>query len=218
MRRHVALLRSDQRPARRNRRRRALFEDRADRATKNTLEFCEAVRDGGAAHRRLHEGSGESGLLEEGEVTIQHRENARSRIFIAASRWSMKEKLRDLRGDQLRKMNQNGMLLLLHAHLFSLGLMTDIFNRQIQQGKVPRRFRSPNAGLIADGGSARRFCRWRDRAQVIRRGIVPCRRYRSKRSRKLLCEQRVGAGFGISRCGIDPRLLRIGAAPRSCVA
>jgi hypothetical protein len=47
------------------------------------------------------------------------------------------EKLRELRGDQLRKMNQNGMLVLLHAHLFSLNLMTEIFNRQMEQGKVP---------------------------------------------------------------------------------
>ena len=47
------------------------------------------------------------------------------------------EKLRDLRGDQLRKMNQSGMLPLLYAHLLSLGQMRDVFARQMAQGKVP---------------------------------------------------------------------------------
>ena len=48
------------------------------------------------------------------------------------------EKLVDLRGDQLRKMSQSGMLPLLYAHLFSLSLMRDIFARQAQQGKMPQ--------------------------------------------------------------------------------
>ena len=47
------------------------------------------------------------------------------------------EKLRDLRGDQLRTMNQSGMLALIFAHLFSLDHMSEVFARQIQQGKGP---------------------------------------------------------------------------------
>ena len=47
------------------------------------------------------------------------------------------EKLRDLRGDQLRKINQNGLLPLIHAHLFSLQLMREIFEGQVSQGKGP---------------------------------------------------------------------------------
>ena len=47
------------------------------------------------------------------------------------------EKLRDLRGDQLRKINQSGMLPLIHAHLFSLQLMRDIFEAQVNLGKGP---------------------------------------------------------------------------------
>ena len=48
------------------------------------------------------------------------------------------EKLRDMRGDELRKMNQNGMLPLIHAHLFSLQLMRDIFAGQAAAGKIPQ--------------------------------------------------------------------------------
>jgi hypothetical protein len=47
------------------------------------------------------------------------------------------EKLRDLRGDELRKMNQSGILPLIYAHLFSLTEMRSVFGRQMQQGKAP---------------------------------------------------------------------------------
>ena len=48
------------------------------------------------------------------------------------------DKLRDLRGDALRKMNQNGVLPLVMAHLFSLPLVREIFGKQAQQGKGPQ--------------------------------------------------------------------------------
>ena len=48
----------------------------------------------------------------------------------------LKQQLRDLRGDQLRKINQSGMLPLIHAHLFSLQLMKEIFQQQVDQGKM----------------------------------------------------------------------------------
>jgi hypothetical protein len=48
------------------------------------------------------------------------------------------EKLAGLRGDQLRKMSQSGMLPLIYAHLFSLSLMRDIFARQAQQNGTPQ--------------------------------------------------------------------------------
>ena len=50
-----------------------------------------------------------------------------------------------MRGDELRKLNQNGILALIHAHLFSLQLMRDIFAVQVQQGKVPAVTEAPAA-------------------------------------------------------------------------
>jgi hypothetical protein len=47
-------------------------------------------------------------------------------------------KLRELRGDAVRKLNQNGILALIHAHLFSLQLMREVFAVQVAQGKVPQ--------------------------------------------------------------------------------
>ena len=52
------------------------------------------------------------------------------------------QKFRDLDGDQLHKINQNGILPLIMAHLFSLSLIRDIFGRQMAQGKVPTQSRS----------------------------------------------------------------------------
>src|SRR5205085_11416471 len=47
------------------------------------------------------------------------------------------EKLRELRGDELRKVNQNGMLPLMFARLFSMSHVRDLFSRQVVQGKGP---------------------------------------------------------------------------------
>ena len=47
------------------------------------------------------------------------------------------EKLQEMRGDQLRTWNQNGLLMLIYAHLFSLDRMRVVFARQVQQGKGP---------------------------------------------------------------------------------
>jgi hypothetical protein len=105
-------------------------------ATKNSLEFCEQFEIAAQRTGAFCKDLAETGLLEEGEVTIQSEGAAQPYIY-RGFQMVNEEKLRELRGDQLRKMNQNGMLLLLHAHLLSLGLMTDIFNRQLQQGKVP---------------------------------------------------------------------------------
>jgi hypothetical protein len=48
------------------------------------------------------------------------------------------ERFNDMRGDELRKINQNGILPLILAHLFSLQLMREIFGKQVGQGKVPQ--------------------------------------------------------------------------------
>jgi len=47
------------------------------------------------------------------------------------------EKLREMRGDELRKINQNGLLPLVYAHLFSLSQIREVFGRQVAQGKGP---------------------------------------------------------------------------------
>ena len=77
------------------------------------------------------------GLLMDGEVSIQQEGNDQPFVYRGFQMVS-EEKLNELRGDQLRKMVQSGMLPLLYAHLFSLSLMREIFARQVKQGKQPQ--------------------------------------------------------------------------------
>jgi hypothetical protein len=78
----------------------------------------------------------EHDLLMEGEVSIQVDPDSPPFIY-RGFQMVNEEKLRDMRGDVLRKMNQTGLLALVHAHLFSLQLMREIFARQVGQGKMP---------------------------------------------------------------------------------
>lgn len=77
-----------------------------------------------------------SGLLMDGEVAIQP-EGAQQPFIYRGFQMVDEEKLRNIRGDELRKMNQNGILPLIYAHLFSLSEMRTVFGRQLQQGKAP---------------------------------------------------------------------------------
>jgi len=74
-------------------------------------------------------------LLIDGEVSIQP-EGAEQPFLYRGFQMISEEKISELRGDQARKMVQNGILPLVYAHLFSLSLMSDIFSKQMQAGKV----------------------------------------------------------------------------------
>ena len=76
-------------------------------------------------------------LLMEGEVSIQ-QDGVEQPFVYRGFQMVNEEKLTNLRGDQLRKITQSGMLPLIYAHLFSLSLMRDIFSRQVNQGKMPQ--------------------------------------------------------------------------------
>jgi len=115
-----------------------LFTDEGEpeRPIKEMLGFCEQFEFAAQRTTAFMKDLEETGLLEEGELTIQHPSNEQPYIY-RGFRMVNEQKLRDLRGDQLRKMSQNGMLTLLYAHLFSLSLTSEIFARQLDQGKVP---------------------------------------------------------------------------------
>jgi hypothetical protein len=104
--------------------------------TKNILQFNETFETAGMRTQQFMVELKESGLLTEGEVTIQP-EGSEQPFVYRGFQMVDENKLRDLRGDQLRKMSQNGMLPLLYAHLFSLALMREIFQRQLDRGLMP---------------------------------------------------------------------------------
>jgi hypothetical protein len=115
-----------------------LFADgQPSELTKAILQFNEQFEQAGQRTQQFMAEIRELGLLMDGEVAIQ-QEGIEQPFLYRGFQMVNEEKLRDLRGDQLRKINQSGMLPLIHAHLFSLSLMRELFARQAQQGKAPQ--------------------------------------------------------------------------------
>ena len=115
-----------------------LFENgQPSQVTKAILDFAEQFEQAGARTQAFMTELRELDLLMEGEVTIQPEQEQPPFVY-RGFQMVNEEKLAALRGDQLRKMSQSGMLPLLYAHLFSLSLMREIFARQVQLGKVPQ--------------------------------------------------------------------------------
>ena len=114
-----------------------LFEGKEpSQITKNILAFNESFEQAGTRTGAFMKDLTESGLLMDGEVSIQ-QEGVQNPSVYRGFMMVNEEKLADLRGDQLRKMQKSGMLPLIYAHLFSLALMREVFARQVKLGKMP---------------------------------------------------------------------------------
>lgn len=100
------------------------------------LKFCEEFEVAGQRTQAFVKELEALDILIDGEVTIQP-EGAAQPFLYRGFRMVDEQKLRDMDAETLHKLNQNGILPLIMAHLFSLGLMREIFSRQMQQGKVP---------------------------------------------------------------------------------
>jgi hypothetical protein len=125
-----------------------LFDgDQPSDATKAILQFCEQFESAGQRTGAFIEELKTSNLLMDGEVAIQP-EGFEQPFIYRGFRMVDEDKLRDLRGDELRKMNQNGMLPLIFAHLFSLSQMRDVFGRQMSQGKAPAPVQQPAPATV----------------------------------------------------------------------
>lgn len=116
----------------------ALFENgEPTELTKNILQFNEQFEQAGQRTSMFMNDLKELGLLTDGETSIQP-EGAEQPFIYRGFMMVDEKKLSELRGDQLRKIVQNGMLPLIYAHLFSLHLMRDVFAKQVSMGKMPQ--------------------------------------------------------------------------------
>ncbi|MCW3797347.1 SapC family protein [Sphingomonas sp. BN140010] len=114
-----------------------LFDgDQPSEATNTILQFCEQFEQAGQRTQMFMAELKKAGLIMDGEVAIQP-EGFDQPFVYRGFQMVDEEKFRELRGDELRKMNQSGLLPLVYAHLFSLGQIRDVFARQVQQGKGP---------------------------------------------------------------------------------
>ncbi len=127
----------------------ALFDDgKPSETTNNILKFCEEFELSAQRTVAFMKELKDSDLLMDGEVSIQPT-GAEQPFVYRGFQMINEEKLRGLEGDELKRMNQNGMLPLVLAHLFSLSLIRDLFAKQLQQGKGPA-----IPGIAAPAGNA----------------------------------------------------------------
>jgi len=104
--------------------------------TKDLLRFCEQFEQAASRTAEFMKELKAADLLMDGELSIQVPDVEQPFVYRGFLMVN-EEKLRELRGDQLRKFNQNGILPLLYAHLFSLQGMREIFFAQRQLGIGP---------------------------------------------------------------------------------
>lgn len=114
-----------------------LFENgEPTEACKATLAFNEQFEIAGQKTAAFMQELKKHDLLMDGEVAIQQEGNDQPFVY-RGFKMIDENKLREVRGDVLRTWNQNGLLPLIYAHLFSLDLMRDVFARQVTAGKGP---------------------------------------------------------------------------------
>ncbi|MBU6166823.1 MAG: SapC family protein [Alphaproteobacteria bacterium] len=97
--------------------------------TKAVLQFCEQFEQAVMRTRGFMDELAKLDLLMDGEVSIQ-RDGLDQPAVYRGFRMVDEQKLQNLRGDQARKMVQSGMMGLVYAHLFSLSLISPLFERQ----------------------------------------------------------------------------------------
>jgi hypothetical protein len=98
--------------------------------TKNVLAFCEQFEQAIFRTRAFMDELLKLDLLMDGEVTIQREGLAEPAVY-RGFRMVAEDRLQALRGDQARKMVQSGLMGLIYAHLFSLSLISGLFEKQV---------------------------------------------------------------------------------------
>lgn len=106
------------------------------------LEFCKNFEEAGQRTGFFVEELQKADLLMDGEVAIQPEGSDKPYVY-RGFQMVDENKLRELRGDVLRKMMQNGILGLIFAHLFSLQLMREVFAEQVKAGRIPELMQTP---------------------------------------------------------------------------
>lgn len=111
-------------------------EGKPTELVQNILGFNEQFEQAGARTANFMTELRELDLLMDGEFTLNMSGNDQPFIY-RGFQIVNEEKLNDLRGDQLRKIQKSGLLPLVYAHLFSLTTLPQIFDRQVKLGKAP---------------------------------------------------------------------------------
>lgn len=109
--------------------------------TNSVLEFCRKFEESGQRTRAFIEELKKLDILMDGEIAITRNDMPDQPFVYRGFRMVDENKLRELPAETLHALNKNGMIMLIHAHLFSMNLMRRLFERQSALGKMPQ----PNA-------------------------------------------------------------------------
>ncbi|HAW55166.1 MAG TPA: multidrug transporter, partial [Hyphomonas sp.] len=104
--------------------------------TKNVLNFCEEYEKSIQRTRAFVQELSTQELLMDGEVSIQPPGDSKPSIY-RGFQMVNEEKLKELRGDQARKLIQNGALPLVYAHLLSVQIIRELFAKGTPVPETP---------------------------------------------------------------------------------
>jgi hypothetical protein len=107
-------------------------EKQPTETTKNILGFCEQFEQAIARTKSFMDELTKLNLLMDGQAQIQNPGMEQPATF-AGFKMIDEQKLQNIRGDQARKMVQNGMLGLVYAHLFSLSQMRILYGMMVPE-------------------------------------------------------------------------------------
>lgn len=122
-----------------------LFDDAGatTETTKRVLDFCEKFEEAGLRTKIFIDQLQANDLLMDGEISIERADFPGRPYIYRGFRMVNQEKLVALPAEKLEEWNKSGLLPLVHAHLFSLDLMRNIFARQVNAGLVPDPVEAP---------------------------------------------------------------------------
>ena len=116
-----------------------LFDDEGKKteATDRVLEFCQQFEQSAQRTQAMLAELMNADLLMDGEVAIKRDGDAAPFVY-RGFKMVDQEKLRNLDDAKVADWHKSGLMMLIHAHLFSLDLMRTIFGRQVTQGTAPQ--------------------------------------------------------------------------------
>jgi len=123
----------------------ALFdsEKKPTEYTQGVLDFCRKFEESGQRTKAFLEELTKLDILMDGEISITRSDLPEQPFVYRGFKMVDENKLRELPGETLEALHKNGMIMLIHAHLFSMNLMRRVFERQSAQGKVPSPQKAP---------------------------------------------------------------------------
>ncbi|MEE4155387.1 MAG: SapC family protein [Erythrobacter sp.] len=118
----------------------ALFdgEKQPTEYTKGVLDFCRKFEESGQRTRSFLEQLMALDIMIDGEIAITRADMPDKPFVYRGFKMVDENKLRELPGEKLAELHKSGMIMLIHAHLFSMNLMRKLFERQTMQGKIPQ--------------------------------------------------------------------------------